>query len=84
MKALIIGAAGLVMLGGCAAITERTGLTVDQQVCIGKTAAEVIQSDTDMTSQAKVLFIAETCEIDLNKLVNDAINTALVAAEVAD
>jgi hypothetical protein len=53
-------------------------------VCIGKTAAEVIQSDTDMTSQAKVLFVAETCEIDLNKLVNDAINTALVAAQVAD
>jgi hypothetical protein len=81
---LTLGAAGLIMLAGCAAITERTGLTAEQQVCIGTEAAEVIQSDAEGTIQEKAVLVAAACGIDLTALVTDAINAALVAAEVAD
>jgi uncharacterized protein YcfL len=80
---LIIGAAGL-MLAGCAAITERTGLTAEQQVCLGTKAAEIVQSDVEGTVQEKAVLVAAACGVDLTALVTDAINAALVAAEVAD
>jgi hypothetical protein len=84
MKPLFLAGAAALALSACAAITERTGLDSEQQVCVGTTAAEVIQSDAEGTMQEKALLVAATCGIDLTALVTDAINAALVAAEVAD
>jgi uncharacterized lipoprotein YajG len=65
MKTLI-GAAGLVMLAGCAALTDRTGITAEQQQC----AADVLvamQSDpaaADLRIAQKAALVAQACGID--------------------
>lgn len=82
-KTLIIGAAGLVMLAGCDAVTQRTGLTTQDQICIGTKAAEAMQGDHGSV-QEEAALVAAACGIDITALVTGAINSALVAAEVAD
>ena len=72
MKTVLLGGAALclVALAGCAAVTERTGLTAAEQACIAQTAMAV-QSDPaakDLRPQQKAALIAASCQIDLDEL----------------
>lgn len=86
MKLAFAAGALALALSGCAAITERTGLTGDQQVCIATTAAAIVQDpDTrDLPMLEKIGAVAAACGIDLNNLVTDTIQTAILAADKAE
>ena len=88
MKATAFAGVALCALAisGCAAVTERTGLTAEQQVCIATSAARIVQqpSTRDLPMLDKIGFVSAECGVDLTKLVTDTIQTAILAADKAE
>lgn len=84
--AILAGALALASVSGCAAITERTGLTADQQICIATSAAAIVQEPAtrDLPMLEKIGAVAATCGIDLTAFMQGAIQTAILAADKAE
>jgi len=70
-------------ISGCAFVTERTGLTNDQQICIATSAAAVIQEPAtrELPMLEKIGAVAAACGIKLSGPVNDVIETSILAAD---
>jgi hypothetical protein len=79
MKTILLGGAlGLVALAGCATITDRTGITKAQQLCVAEKVADAVQAGSPSVNDIDP--IATACGIDLTAWAQSLIGTALVAA----
>lgn len=69
--ALIGGAAGLAVLSGCAGLTERTGISEEQQICLPRMLAAIRKdpeaADLRLTQQV-ALAIGE-CRISTDEII---------------
>ena len=72
MKFPLAGAAlGLAALAGCAQLTERTGITAEQQQCVAQTLV-AMQSDAaaaDLRLQQKAALVAQACGISADAII---------------
>lgn len=96
MRALILAAAAALALSGCATLTERTGLTPEQQACAiteGTAYASAISGWADLSyvQRAAVVatgveYVAAACEIESAMLeqARPVISAAIQAAALAE
>ena len=72
MKFILIGGAlALAAVAGCAQLTEKTGLTAEQQACVAQTLV-AMQSDAaakDLRLAQKAALVAQACGIDADAII---------------
>lgn len=91
MKGFVLAAVAAVSLAGCAGITDRTGLTAEQQSCVATNAIVALDNMTvdfgDLTLTQRTAFVATTakgiatdCAIPLSPTAQALIEAAIMVA----